>query len=391
MSSCPEKWGGSEELWWQAALALRERGHRVDVLKTNVDDAHPRIRDLRAAGCSVRDLDRARTYRASAAASSLLPARHGLDKKRRDLLAAAVALAARRPHLAIVTQGQNFDGAHLGLLCDWLRIPYVMVAQKASELHWPADWARPHLGRVFAAARRCVFVSEHNKRLTEHQIGAPIERALIIRNPVLVDRDAPLPWPASGNGNGDGPLRLACVARLFPAEKGQDLLLDALARDRWRARPVRVGFFGEGANRDGLAGMARTLGLDNVSFEGQAPRIVDVWRTHHALVLPSRAEGLPLSVVEAMACGRVPVVTDVGGTAEVVEDGVSGFVAPAPTVAAVDDALERAWAARDDWPAIGRTAASRIGELVPRDGGGELADLALSEAAGAGRRAARGA
>ena len=251
-----------------------------------------------------------------------------------------------------------------------------MIAQKASELHWPADWTRPFLQRVFGGARRCVFVSEHNRRLTEQQIGTPIERAVVMRNPVLVDREA-LPWPSGANGT----LRLACVGRLFPAEKGQDLLLGVLALDRWRARPVDVGFFGEGVNREGLTGLARQLGLERVSFEGHVTQIADVWRTHHALVLPSRAEGLPLSIVEAMACGRVPIVTDVGGNTEVVEDDVTGFVAAAPTVGALDDALERAWSARDAWPAIGAAAAARIAALAPDGGSGAaLAELALVEA-----------
>jgi glycosyltransferase involved in cell wall biosynthesis len=377
LSSGPEPWGGSEELWWRAAVDLRGRGHRVDVLKTNVDDDHPRIRALRALGCSVRDLDRARLHRAAAAATAVLPAGFAIEQKRRQMIATAVALLARRPDFAIVSQGQNFDGGHLALVCHWMRIPFVLVAQKASESHWPADWTRPLLTRVFTSARRCVFVAEHNRRLTEQQLGISIERAVLMRNPLLLSRDGPLPWPESQ----DGELRLACVARLFPAEKGQDLLLNVLARERWRARPVTVGFYGDGSNREGLVGMARHLGLESVRFEGQAPDALAVWHAHHGLVLPSRAEGSPLTVMEAMSCGRVPVVTDVGGSAEMVEDGVTGFVASAPTVDSVDAALERAWRARRDWPRLGAAAATRIAELVPEERGSALADLVLDEAA----------
>lgn len=388
LSSGPEPWGGSEELWWQAAIELRDRGHRVDVLKTVVDDAHPRIRGLRSAGCSVRDLERARLERVTSAATAVLPPGLGFDRKRRQMLAAAAALAARRPDFAIVSQGRNFDGGHLALLCDWLRIPFVLVTQKASETHWPADAWLPHLRRLFAAARGCVFVSEHNRRLTEDQIGLTLERAVVLRNPVLVPRGAPLPWPPDG----DGVARLACVARLYPAEKGQDLLLRVLAGERWRARPLTVSFFGEGVNRDALVTMATRLGLESVRFAGQVADVEGVWRTHHALVLPSRAEGLPLSVVEAMSVGRVPIATDVGGVAEVVEDGVTGFVAAAPTAALFETALERAWEARDAWPRMGEEAARRISVLVPECGSSLLADLALEEARGGrhpGRRRVR--
>lgn len=377
LSSGPEPWGGSEELWRQAALELRRRDHAVDVLKTCVDGAHPRIRELRARGCSVRDLEGARLHRLSAAATAVLPPGFAVERKRRQMLAAGAALAARRPAFAIVSQGQNFDGGHLALLCDWLRIPFVLVAQKASETHWPDDVWRPLLTRVFGAARRCVFVCEHNRRLTEQQVGVSMAGAAVLPNPLLAGRDGPLPWP-----DGDG-VRLACVARLFAAEKGQDVLLNVLARERWRGRPVRVGLFGEGVNREALAALVQRLGLAGVRVEGQVPSIEDVWRDHHALVLPSRAEGLPLSVLEAMACGRVPIVTAVGGLPELVEDGVTGFMAPAPTVELFDAALERAWEARAEWPRMGAQAARRVAELAGDEPGARLAGIAVEEA---GRR-----
>lgn len=377
LSSAPEPWGGSEELWWHAAVDLRRRGHDVDVLKTRVDDGHRRIRSLRELGCSVRDLDRARLHRLSAAATAVLPLASGVDRKRRQMLAAGIALGARRPDFAIVAQGQNFDGGHLALVCDWLRIPFVLVAQKASETHWPADWTRPALQRVFRRARRCVFVAEHNLRLTEQQVGLALERATIVHNPVVVDPGGPLPWPEDT----DGLKRLACVARLFPAEKGQDLLLTVLARARWRDEHVTVSFYGEGVNHEALSDMARLLRLRNAHFAGQTADVGAVWRTHHALVLPSRAEGLPLSVIETMACGRVPIVTAVGGSAELVEDGVTGFVAPAATADALDATLERAWSARERWPAIGEAAARRIRQRMPAEPASPLADLVLEEAA----------
>lgn len=376
LSSCIEPWGGSEEMWWQAAMSLRARGHRVDVLKTKVPEEHPRIRALRASGCSVRDIDRT-GFRVAAAATAILPESQEMVAERRQMIAAAAALARRRPHVAIVSQGQNFDGHHLALACHYLRIPYILVSQKASETHWPADWARPFAERVFTAARRSIFVSEHNLRLTERQVGGPVPRAEVLRNPVLVARDGPLPWPEQ-----NGALHLACVARLYPADKGQDVLLEVLAGDRWRERPVHVTFCGDGQQREVLTAMARRLGLSRVTFAGQVDRIEDVWRGHHGLVLPSRAEGLPLALVEAMMCGRVPIVTDVGGNAEVVEDPQTGFVARAATVAEVDAALERAWAAREDWRAIGLAAARRITALVPEEGESPLAEMALAEATG---------
>jgi glycosyltransferase involved in cell wall biosynthesis len=126
--------------------------------------------------------------------------------------------------------------------------------------------------------------------------------------------------------------------------------------------------------------MTAKLGLRNVRFHGQVSDIEAVWRRSHALVLPSRAEGSSLALQEAMACGRVPIVTDVGGNAELVEDGATGFVAAAPTVPAVGDALERAWRRRREWPEIGARAAERIAALGADRAGADLAKLVLEAA-----------
>ena len=57
-------------------------------------------------------------------------------------------------------------------------------------------------------------------------------------------------------------------------------------------------------------------------------------------MLPSRFEGLPLALVEAMLCPRPAVVTNVAGNTEVIEDGETGFVAAAPTAGHLDEAME---------------------------------------------------
>ena len=194
----------------------------------------------------------------------------------------------------------------------------------------------------------------------------------MVRNPFLVPWDSPPPWPES-----DGSYHLACVGRLYPKEKGQDILLRVLAGEKWRGRPLKFTFFGAGEQRAGLEAMAASPACPTSASPAMRTILPDSGARHHALVLPSRAEGLPLVVVEAMLCGRVPIVTDVAGNAELVEDGESGFVAEAAAEKSFDSALERAWARRDEWPAIGAAAAVRARALVPPDPPATLADALL--------------
>jgi glycosyltransferase involved in cell wall biosynthesis len=133
--------------------------------------------------------------------------------------------------------------------------------------------------------------------------------------------------------------------------------------------------------RRGIERLARKLGLaDRVIFAGYST-VEAIWAENHVLVMPSRFEGLPLAIVEAMLCARPVVATDVAGHAEIIEDGVTGFLADAPSVDAVAAALERFWTRRTEAKEIGAAAARRIRQLLPPDPVQVFADK-LKELAG---------
>jgi glycosyltransferase involved in cell wall biosynthesis len=368
ISTCPEFWGGSEELWSRAASFLAETGHLVSVFKTVIDEMHPGIRRLKSLSCPVRDLERVRLPQRLL--NLLLPARYQLTPARKHVLFLAPYLKLRRPDLVIISQGDNYDGLHFGHLCRKLKQPYILICQKATDHFWPPDKSRRYMREVFESAVQCFFVSNHNRSLTEDQIGTQLSNASVVRNPFLVPRDKPLSWP----GNEDKEWRLACVARLYLLDKGQDILLRVLAQEKWKKRNLFVSFVGHGINREGLIELAKRLEVSNVSFPGYTKDVHGIWKEHHALIMPSRCEGLPLALVEAMLCGRTAIVTNVGGNSEVVEDGVTGFLAPAASEADVDEALERAWERRKEWREMGQLAAKRVRELVPAEPAADFAD-----------------
>ena len=361
-SSCPYPWGGSEELWAGAAALLAEHGHSVTIFKTSVAPNHPRIRMLLALGCHIRDLhqvclpSRIRLPRAVVRFTG----RGSAQRAIRPLV--RTHLANLNPDLIVVSQGANFDGLVYSDLCRVSGHPYVIISQKAADYLWPSDKDRIVMRSAFQAALRCYFVSQHNLRLTECQIGATLMNAEIVRNPFLVSGN-PLPWP----GNEDHSIKLACVARLETGEKGQDILLQVLARERWRNRNLSVSFFGAGCNGEALRELAQRLDLKNVDFPGFVSDVESIWKAHHALVLSSRTEGLPLALIEAMMCGRFGIVTNEGGSAEVMEEGRTGFIANSAKADEFDNAMERAWAVRERWESIGKAAAMAITTMVPPD------------------------
>jgi glycosyltransferase involved in cell wall biosynthesis len=371
VSSCTDFWGGSEELWAGAAGILAHAGHQVRAFKTNVDRRQKQVIKLESANCPVRDLQ-GLPPKPLRLINRFLPhdrqhlhknyAQKSLDK----------ALRSFQPHLTVVSQGINFDGAYLAEVCRRQQLPYVVVAQKAVDFLFPADAERAAVRAVYEAAAKSFFVSRHNLNLMQEQIGAALPDAEIVFNPFAAPFENSLSW-----NEDERKIRLACVARLFIIDKGQDILLRVLAMEKWKKRALEIVFFGEGINRQALVEMARLLDVRNVKFAGYVGDVERIWKESHALVLPSRSEGLPLALVEAMLYGRPSIVTDVGGMSEIVSDNVTGFIAAAPTAEAFDEALERAWTQRQDWRQIGIRAADSIRKIVPRDPCRQFADKLL--------------
>lgn len=371
MSSAP--WGGSESLWSDAALKLRRDGHAVAANVCGWRQPPKAIETLRAAGVRIAE----RWF-------DLAHIRPWLLRRSCETAAKAIApflferwLEREQPDLVCISNGCLRHDLRLIQVCMEARLPYVLVLHANAESMWPDDERASLLLAAYRGARRSFFVARANRELLETQLGAELANAEPVWNPFNVQRRAAGNWPGEADG-----LRLACVARLDPSSKGQDLLLRVLAGEAWRERPISVSFFGKGDNEDSLRRLARRLGIEKrIRFCGHVDNIDAVWASHHALVLPSRYEGLPISLIEALLWRRPAIVTDVGGNAEILDDGVTGFVASAPTVEHFSQAMERAWQGRAAWQAMGEAAARKVEALLPDDPGAAFAARLLELAA----------
>jgi glycosyltransferase involved in cell wall biosynthesis len=363
-----DPWSGAEELWSRTAVKLVSEGFPVSANVWEGSLQHPRMRELQAHGVdfwpwprwfSLRDAITDRTGWVKHPWRRLKSGRNGSV-----VFAVSRLLDARNPAIAVLSDGGTLPPIELLELCVAKRMPFVTISHAGSEaICYEDDLARRY--RVaLAAALRCFFVAQRNQWLAEKQIGGELANAEIVRNPFNVSYHASLPWPAPGT---DSEVYFACVGRLYPPGKGQDILFEALAQPEWNCRDWRLSIYGEGSTRLSLEWLARRLGLsERVNFAGFA-KPEEIWAKNHVLVMPSRYEGLPLAMVEAMLCSRPVVATDVAGHAEIVEDGVTGFLADAPTPRAMAAALERFWARRTEAEEIGKAGYRRIQQLVPPD------------------------
>jgi len=136
-----------------------------------------------------------------------------------------------------------------------------------------------------------------------------------------------------------GEVRLLNVGRLSP-EKGQALLLQAVARLLPDYPGLVVWFAGTGPLRGELEAEARRLGLDGrVRFLGYVADMPGLYADVDLVVQSSLTEGLPNVMLEVAYLGVPVVATDVGGTAEVIEHGVSGWLVRKDSVPALEDGL----------------------------------------------------
>ena len=225
---------------------------------------------------------------------------------------------------------------------------------------------RPHIYGAFAArlagVRRLVHTRHHGMafRLTPRQAGLVRLAARLTDRFVCVSADSagqavrhgvsPRAVRVLHNGidltrfapaafRGDGPV--VTVARLSP-EKDIDTLLKATALAAGEDADFRLEIAGDGPCMADLRRTAAELGLDNrVTFLGAVRDVPALLARAGLFVLPSRTEGVSLTLLEAMATGLAVVATQVGGNPEVVADGETGLLVPPGDPAALAAAMLR--------------------------------------------------
>jgi glycosyltransferase involved in cell wall biosynthesis len=359
-------WGGSEELWAAMAEQALGRGIDVEAFLYRWPLIPPRVAQLQSRGLRV-------VYRDRDFVPSLL-VRAGAKLTRRPIYLRQ-QLARSRPDLICLSLGSAHELTADADTCRVLEdgvAPYVIVCQQNYDSWKAQEPERRRARRFFERAALVVFVADQNRRSTERQIATRLRNAVVLQNPVNLRGFDPVPWPAPG------PARLACVARLEVSAKGQDLLFEALGTPTWRCRDWILALYGQGPDEGHLRELAGVYGLvEKVAFRGHVSDIAAVWAENELLVLPSLSEGTPLSLIEALVCGRPAVVTDVGGSASWVVEAESGFVAEGATAASVGNALERAWRARPDWQRLGGRAHERTMAGIDRCPGATLLDKLL--------------
>lgn len=302
----PPRSGGGGIHAYNIALKLSERGHDVSVLAAGYTPVSDSPFSVEKVGGS----------RLGYLMGALRHDLTGYDVVHAHGWLPALVTVLKRAHPRVWTP----HGWHLGTIDTTERNPLARILKGA-------------LGRFVARAdfEAWIVVCEESQQALL-AMGKPDERINKISNGVDVQRFSHIERSPSDNKT------FLFAGRLDMEVKGIDILLE-VAKELKHRDDIRFLIVGEGKDEHRIVGEVARHGLTNVRLEHYKEDLAEHYASAYALVLPSRTEGFPLVVLEAMAAGLPVIATRVGEVASVVEDGDGGLLVRPGDAAALRDAI----------------------------------------------------
>lgn len=356
-----QPWGGSEPIWVEIAGKAIEEGHEVIASIFDWGIMPTQIIQLENKGAKV--LKRGRiSY------SNLKGKVKGKLRERIFGLKELRSILNYNPDFLVINQG-SFVDMEIKIYQEFLLsldIPYINIVHVNTEDETFPFERIERIRRVYQKSKKVFFVSNRIREVAARQIQFGFENSGLIRNPVNMKDKSLIFFPKSER------IEFAVVGRLFAKVKGQDRLLQVLSDSFWLEKNWHLNLYGKGKDENLLRALVSFFNLkDRVTFHGHVQDIrQDIWVKNHILLMPSLYEGLPVSLIEAMLCGRPAVVSNVGGNAEMIDDDINGFVAESSSPQSFEKALKRMWNRKNELEKIGIEAREKAINIY----GGDIID-----------------
>ena len=334
-------WGGSEVLWSKLVPMLKERGVQVGVTCFMSDQARRVCQDsclsetllLPISAIRIPDMFWTKLL-------NKLSLGH-LQRYWRQFWRNRQRRFCERfsPDIVFVSMAWPDAGKPIHPYLQRSSARYICFLHSVAE-HYIESCATKERRAFFEGAFKILATGKRSIGILEKWLGKALENAKPMLN--FVDLYSFTPKHRRQASDKPGVTKLLCVARLAIHEKGQDILLQSLSEIldlNWQLTVA-----GEGPDRHFLEERARHLGISNrVNFLGEVPssNVPKLLWDHDLFVLSSRYEGLPLSLLEAMASGLPCIASDVGSIREVLLHEETGLLVQPNNPIQLSEALRR--------------------------------------------------
>lgn len=312
--------GGAERAFVRVARGLSDQGHQIEVVS------------LRDAGVLAEELTEQR-----------IPV-HALKCRRldpRSVLRLIPHFRRFQPDLVMsFLHEANLAARLAAAVCS---VPVVVSGIRVADRRAFVRWTELLTSELVT---HYVAVSQNVARIHAELCGIPLSRFTVIYNGVDPAPDSLPPVPLAELMIPDHHRIILFAGRLVEQKAPQDLLRAFVALPENRRKDVSLVFVGDGPLRSEIESMVRENRLENVvRLIGWRADLNTIMKASDVLVLPSRWEGLPNVVLEAMSIGLPVIASRVDGTAEVIADGITGSLFDAGRIseltACLDDFIAR--------------------------------------------------
>lgn len=227
--------------------------------------------------------------------------------------------------------------AHFAIL-KWLfpKVKFVHTVHSDAKFESGGN-IQTFLKRLFFKKRWCtaVTISKISDLSFGQFYGSEIRRTLIYNG-----RPLSIEWSYENIiPHIEGNYNLVSIGHISKV-KNHILLCTAVAELSKKGKPIDLYMFGRFADED-IVNKIKSLNCSRIHLLGEISNPRQYLRNADAFCMSSLIEGMPISLIEGLSCGLIPICTAVGGIVDIVEDGVNGFLSQDMTVESYISAIER--------------------------------------------------
>ncbi len=344
-------------LWVKTAKHALENGHQVLVSMFGFDKLPEPILELKKLGAEFHF--RRKVYPDFSTR---------LKKKVRNKLASANKKTTYHDYLLKFKADRIFfslaggdeiarDEGDLMLFIKQHDIKYYIFCHSISTVPDTNERLNRNMKLSFEKAENVFFTSRMQVDMLEHQLMSSMSNAKVMAHPVNITTPENIVQPDGKTVN------FAIVGSFTLRHKGQDVALKVLSGEQWKGRDFKLNIYGNGAEGAYLKDMVVYYGLeDKVAFHAFEADPVNIWKSNAMLLIPTRQDSGPITMFEAMCCGRPVVGTRMGAIPDYVTDNVNGIVCEPFSYKSFEMALETAWNNKERWEEWGQASLRTIKE-----------------------------